>query len=105
MKSFCIVTNKEKDPKLKYTHLVEKRLEELGAEVTTDIDAKYECMIVLGGDGTIINAVRSVKQKCVTVIGINLGHLGFLSSVEKNEIESYVLNNVEVCEINKPCKR
>lgn len=25
--------------------------------------------------------------------------------VEKNEIESYVLNNVEVCEINKPCKR
>ncbi len=87
MKSFCIVTNNEKDPKLKYTHLVQKRLEELGAEVTTDIDAKYECMIVLGGDGTIINAVRSVKQKCVTVIGINLGHLGFLSSVEKNEID------------------
>ena len=25
--------------------------------------------------------------------------------VEKNEIESYVLNNVEVHEINKPCKR
>ncbi|MBR5968380.1 MAG: NAD(+)/NADH kinase [Lachnospiraceae bacterium] len=87
MKSFCIVTNKVKDPDLKYTRIVRKRLEELGAAVTNDIDEKYECLIVLGGDGTIIEAVRAVKKRTVTVVGINLGHLGFLSSVEKNEID------------------
>ena len=87
MKSFCIVTNKIKDARLKYTDKVRRKLEELGATVTTDIDDKYECLVVLGGDGTIIDAVRAVKKKSVTVVGINLGHLGFLSSVEKNEID------------------
>ncbi|MCR5429165.1 MAG: NAD(+)/NADH kinase [Lachnospiraceae bacterium] len=95
MKSFCIVTNKIKDPKLKYTAMVRKRLEELGAAVTADIDDKYECLVVLGGDGTIIDAVRAVKKKIVTVVGINLGHLGFLSSVEKNEIDKALTALVE----------
>ena len=87
MKSFCIVTNKIKDPKYKFTAAVRKRLEDIGASVTTDIDDKYDCLVVLGGDGTLIDAVRAVKKKSVTVVGINLGHLGFLSSVEKNEID------------------
>ena len=87
MRSFCIVTNKTKDPALKYTKSVCKKLESLGVQVTTDINGAYECLIVLGGDGTIIDAVRSVKKRSITVIGINLGHLGFLSSVEKNEID------------------
>ncbi|MBR5733811.1 MAG: NAD(+)/NADH kinase [Lachnospiraceae bacterium] len=95
MKSFCIVTNKTKDANLKYTRLVQKKLEELGAAVTTDIDGKYECLVALGGDGTIIDAVRAVKKRSVTVVGINLGHLGFLSSVEKNEIGNSLAALVE----------
>ncbi len=85
MKSFCIFTNSAKDPGLVFTGEVRKELERLGASVTYDTSEKYECLIVLGGDGTMINAVRSVPREKVVFVGINIGHLGFLSPVEKSE--------------------
>ncbi len=47
-----------------------------------DIDA----VITLGGDGTILNAMTLILDTGVPILGINLGRLGFLSSVEKTKI-------------------
>lgn len=43
--------------------------------------------IVLGGDGTIIHAARVLSKFNIPLFGINLGQLGFLSAVEKENIE------------------
>ncbi|MFZ5823201.1 MAG: NAD(+)/NADH kinase [Bacillota bacterium] len=45
-----------------------------------------ELLIVLGGDGTLIRAVKSVAPYGVPVLGINTGHLGFLTEIENAEI-------------------
>lgn len=52
----------------------------------TDEVLSAEIIIVLGGDGTILEAARMVKQKNAIIIGLNLGNVGFLASVreEKN---------------------
>jgi NAD+ kinase len=45
-----------------------------------------DCMISLGGDGTLLDTVALVKDSGIPVLGINLGRLGFLASINKNEI-------------------
>lgn len=47
---------------------------------------KFDFFIVLGGDGTILNAVTLVRDAQVPIVGINLGRLGFLASIEKRRI-------------------
>jgi NAD+ kinase len=42
--------------------------------------------ITLGGDGTILRAITLVKDTGIPILGINLGRLGFLSSIEKTKI-------------------
>jgi NAD+ kinase len=44
-------------------------------------------VITLGGDGTILRAVTLVKDSGIPIIGINLGRLGFLASIEKTNIQ------------------
>ena len=43
-------------------------------------------LIALGGDGTILGAMRLVSDRPVPVLGVNLGHLGFLAEVEGGEL-------------------
>ena len=57
-------------------------LERLLVELpTTDI------VVVLGGDGTLLRAVRGVAEIDVPLLGINLGKVGFLSKAEADELE------------------
>lgn len=55
--------------------------------------SQCDLVITIGGDGTILNAARSLADKNVPLVGINIGRLGFLADVSPDEVES-VLNNV-----------
>ena len=46
--------------------------------------------VVLGGDGTILKAAELVRASQTPLLGINLGHVGFLAESEKNEISSTI---------------
>ena len=49
-----------------------------------------DVVITFGGDGTLLDAARVVTQACadVPVLGVNLGHLGFLTEVGRDELFS-----------------
>jgi NAD+ kinase len=46
-------------------------------------DVSVEIALVLGGDGTILRAAELVRKQNAPVLGVNLGHVGFLAEVEK----------------------
>jgi len=56
---------------------------------------RIDCVIVLGGDGTMLYAVTVVRDSGVPMLGINLGRLGFLASIEKHLIEEAVQKLVQ----------
>ena len=47
---------------------------------------KFDFVITLGGDGTILGATSLVRDTNIPIMGINLGRLGFLASIEKGNI-------------------
>ncbi|MFZ5647797.1 MAG: NAD(+)/NADH kinase [Bacillota bacterium] len=47
---------------------------------------EIECLLVFGGDGTILSGARMAAQSGVPVLGINLGRLGFLSEIDIPDI-------------------
>jgi NAD+ kinase len=50
--------------------------------------------MVLGGDGSMLNAARKVYPREIPLLGVNLGHLGFLTRVESHKIET-ALNDLQ----------
>ncbi|NDH38631.1 MAG: NAD kinase, partial [Actinobacteria bacterium] len=56
---------------------------------------KHELVLVLGGDGTILRGAEIAHGTDIPVLGINLGHVGFLAQIKKptvNELVSAIKN-------------
>jgi len=54
------------------------------------VSGKCDVLITLGGDGTILEAATLVKDSGVPIMGLNLGRLGFLASIEKRYIKEAI---------------
>jgi NAD+ kinase len=57
------------------------------ARPLADLAEEVEAAVVLGGDGTLLSAAKPLAREGKPLLGINLGHLGFLSEVEIGEAE------------------
>lgn len=55
---------------------------------TEGLDPDVECIISLGGDGTMLDTVTLVKDSGVPILGINYGRLGFLANIGKEEFNT-----------------
>jgi len=79
-----IVANQDKDLNLVYAHEVEAFLRKKGVEITPS-GQRADFWIVLGGDGTMLRAAREAALLDVPLLGINLGNLGFLTDVDRQD--------------------
>ncbi|MCK9421436.1 MAG: NAD kinase [Bacteroidales bacterium] len=55
-------------------------------DVNTGLKGKVDFLFSIGGDGTILDAIRVIGDSGIPVAGINLGRLGFLSGISKEQI-------------------
>jgi NAD+ kinase len=63
-------------------------IEGVKSVTTSDLaNEKVEIAIVLGGDGTILRAAEITLERNIPLLGINLGHVGFMAEVEKPSIQ------------------
>lgn len=96
-KHFIIMTNRLKDSGLQVTDHIRSFLEERGASCSVFADNETEeqmrtrlicrpedtdCMLVLGGDGTMLKAAGQAADSGIPLLGINLGTMGYLAEVE-----------------------
>lgn len=106
MDHFLIFTNKSKDKNLEFTYKVKAFLESHGKECYiahfeepgnkterpdavmfhTNVPEKTQCCIVLGGDGTMLQAAVNVRDRDIPLLGINLGTMGYLTEIDRNNI-------------------
>lgn len=54
------------------------------------IDNNIDYVFAVGGDGTILRSITYVKDSGIPILGINAGRLGFLTSVQKENIDQAV---------------
>ncbi|MFE3846502.1 NAD kinase [Flavobacterium sp. LB3P45] len=59
-------------------------------ESHTELDASFDMLISIGGDGTILRAATLVRDSEVPILGINAGRLGFLATVQKENIAAFM---------------
>ena len=52
--------------------------------------SELELAIVLGGDGTILRAAELVRDGSAPVLGINMGHVGFLAEIDRDDMDAAV---------------
>ncbi len=104
MKNFCIIANRDKDKDLSITQKLAEILvkNDCCVVITSESDdTKHftdvstipdgtECVIVVGGDGTIIHAAHDLYDRNLPILGINLGTLGFLAEIEIQNIEEAI---------------
>ena len=112
MDKFYIITNRDKDQNLRFTEEIVQYLKEHGkkcqvqqAERKTEGTYHYtdpelipegtQCILVLGGDGTLLQAARDVVHREIPMLGVNLGTLGFLAEIDKPSI--YAALEVRSC--------
>ncbi|MBR7165314.1 MAG: NAD(+)/NADH kinase [Clostridia bacterium] len=48
---------------------------------------KSECLVTLGGDGTILSVAARAAEASLPILGINLGHVGFMAGLEKKDLQ------------------
>ena len=51
---------------------------------------QLEVAVVLGGDGTMLRAAEVAQERDIPLLGVNLGHVGFLSEVERSKISEVI---------------
>lgn len=98
MKRFFIVTNEGKDKSGEVTGEVVEFLEKAGSicvrckkdeynRIDRDsVPDDFDCAVVIGGDGSLIEVARALHGREVPILGINMGTLGYLAEVEVNHI-------------------
>ena len=91
MKQFYIITNTMKDKNLVVTHEISDYLKKHGCccyireeqpHDSRKIPSAVQCVLVLGGDGTLLRAAREVVDQDVALLGVNLGTLGYLAELD-----------------------
>ena len=110
VKNFCIISNGLKDKDYEVTKEIKNIIEDNGGKtiviqkgfdnkdkeslkvknVIENVDFDIEGVIVLGGDGTMLQVANDMYTYDIPLIGINLGTMGFLTEIEQNDIRKTI---------------
>lgn len=86
MRNFLLIANQGKSAAMEVAAQVEEYLTGRGCVCTREVTDETECVLVFGGDGTLLQAARDLREHDLPFLGINLGTLGYLAEVDKDDV-------------------
>ncbi len=101
MRRFYIIANPQKDCKLRLTKEIQQFILEHGGSCDYQVNREHgdgsmfdkdkipqdtECILVIGGDGTLLGAARDMADRRIPLIGVNTGHVGYLCELEADTV-------------------
>ncbi len=100
MKNFLIVARSFSDTHEKYINLIRDYIKAHGGMCILDLDTcsdsseepisvadDVECIITVGGDGTVVRVAQNVTNRSIPIVGLNCGHLGYLCDMTVDNVE------------------
>lgn len=100
MRTFYVIANSEKDENLAFSYeiadyltsrgmrcIIREKEQEQEESYSQLVPEEVDCILVLGGDGTLLRAARKLADRKIPFLGINLGHLGYLAEIERQNIQ------------------
>ncbi len=101
MRTFYIIANSDKDENLTLSYEIADYLTSQGKRCIIHrkdregtalhsqlLNEEVEGILVLGGDGTLLRAARELADRRIPFLGINMGHLGYLAEIERQNVQS-----------------
>lgn len=103
-----MITNGQKDPDFHVTRTIQEYLAEKGKEClvsengnggsrtpykytdANQIPEDVECVLVVGGDGTLLQASRDLQGRNIPLLGINMGTLGYLAEIDRTGVKAAI---------------
>lgn len=89
-RKIVLVSHPERPDAIETARVVTEHLAELGIETVTSHSSRAivgaELILVIGGDGTILRAAEFGRPAGIPILGINYGHVGFLSEANPDEV-------------------
>ncbi len=103
MNRFYIIANPQKDYQLRLTKEIHQVILDHGGQCSYQVNREHggmfdkekvpqdtECILVIGGDGTLLGAARDMADRRIPLIGVNTGHVGYLCELEADTVASSV---------------
>lgn len=103
---FYIITNMEKDIGFEFTKKVCEYIKGKGQECSYQlplddtlqynsadikrVPKETDVIIVMGGDGTLIQAARDLSRLSIPILSVNIGHMGYLTEIDKEQVYSAI---------------
>jgi NAD+ kinase len=101
MRNYYLIANPSKTGTKELAQEMSDYLRERGADCTVtapenhcayQIPERTECVVTLGGDGTLIRAAKNLYARKIPLLGINMGTLGYLTQINRDEEWASVLD-------------
>ncbi len=99
MKNYLIVARSFSDLHEKYINLIRDYITAHGgmcildldtcpdsSEAVVSVDDNIECIITVGGDGTVVRVAQNVTNRKIPIVGLNCGHLGYLCDMTVDNV-------------------
>lgn len=82
-----IVANPHRPETLEAAEVARAEFEQRGIAVCRDADHEpFDAVMVFGGDGTMLRAARAARGTGAPLLGVNMGHVGFLAELERGDV-------------------
>ena len=95
MSRAIIIKANKMEKSIEVKNILTSKFEARGIRVFEEYEENAELVVSIGGDGTFLTAIKEYRFKDIPLIGINTGHLGFLTELTANDMDRLVNDYLE----------